>query len=93
VLDVTNFGTLSRVTEALDEYTFCHGQFKISVQGCSEQVSLAADTLPTIFLPFSRFLVSNLTNIMRQTKFSPSSTVKNGFFPVQQQICSNKFLR
>jgi hypothetical protein len=47
VLDVTNFGTLSRVTEARDEYTFRHGRFKIWVQGCSEQVSLAADTLPT----------------------------------------------
>jgi hypothetical protein len=93
VLDVTNFGTLSRVTEALDEYTFRHRQFKISVQGCSEQVSLAADTLPTIFSPFSRFLVSNLTNIVLQTKFNRSSTVQNGFFPVQQQICSTKFLR
>jgi hypothetical protein len=28
-----------------------------------------------------------------QTKFNRSSTVKNVFFPVQQQICSNKFLR
>jgi hypothetical protein len=74
VLDVTNFGTLSRVMEALDEYTFRHGQFKISVQGCSEQVSLAADTLPAIFSPFSRFLVSNLTNIVLQTKFNRSST-------------------
>jgi hypothetical protein len=62
VLDVTNFGTLSRVTEALDEYTFRHGWFKIWVQGCSEQISLAADTLTTIFSSFSRFLASNLTN-------------------------------
>jgi hypothetical protein len=90
---LTNFGTLSRVTEAPDEYTFRHGQFEISVQGCSEQVSLAADTLPTIFSPFSRFLGLNLTNIMLQSKFNQSSTVKNGFFPVQQQICSNKFLK
>ena len=80
VLDVMNFGTLSRVTKALDEYTFCHGQFRISVQGCSEQVSLAADTLLTILSPFSRFLVSNLTNIVLQTKFNQSSTVKNEFF-------------
>jgi hypothetical protein len=93
VLDVTNFGTLSRVTEDLDEYTFRHGRFKISVQGCSEQVSLAADTLPTIFSPFPRFLVSYLTNIVLQTKFNRSLTVKMCFFPVQQQICSNKFLR
>jgi hypothetical protein len=87
VLDVTNFGTFSRITEALDEYTFRHGRFKISIQGCSEQVSLAVDSLPTIFSPFSRFLVSNLTNIVLQTKLNRSSTVKNGFFPVQQQIC------
>jgi hypothetical protein len=80
VLDVTNFGTLSRVTEALDEYTFCHGWFKIWALGCSEQVSLAADTLPTIFSPFSRFPASNLTNIMLQTKFNQSSTVKWIFF-------------
>jgi hypothetical protein len=39
VLDATNFATLSRVTEAVDEYTFRHGRFKISVQGCSEQFS------------------------------------------------------
>jgi hypothetical protein len=44
VLDVTNFGTLSRVTEALEEYTFRHSRVEIWVQGCSEQVSLAADT-------------------------------------------------
>jgi hypothetical protein len=64
MLDVMNFGTLSRLTEAFDEYTFCDGWFKILVQGYSEQVSLAADNLPTIFSPFSRFLVLNLTNIM-----------------------------
>jgi hypothetical protein len=80
VLDVTNFGTLSRITEVLDEYTFHRGWFKIWVQGCSEQISLAADTLPTIFSSFSRFLASNLTNIASQTKFNRNSTVKNGFF-------------
>jgi hypothetical protein len=84
VLDVTNFGTLSRVTEALDEYTLRHGRFKIWVQGCSEQISLAADTLPTIFSSFSRFLASNLTNIALQTKFNRSSTVKNEKIPFQQ---------
>jgi hypothetical protein len=88
VLDVTNFETLSRITEVLDEYTFRHGQFKVWVQGCSEQVSLAVDTFPTIFLPFSRFPASNLTNIMLQTKFNRSSTVKNGFFP-----CSTDLLK
>jgi hypothetical protein len=66
VLDVTNFGTLSRVTEALDEYTFRHGQFKISVQGCSEQVSLAVDTLP------SRF--QGLFQTSRVSCFRPNST-------------------
>jgi hypothetical protein len=32
VLDVMNFATLSRVTEALDEFTFRHDRFKISVR-------------------------------------------------------------
>jgi hypothetical protein len=88
VLDVMNFGTLSRVTEALDEYTFRHGRFKIWVQGCSEQVSSAADT---IFSPFSRFPASNPTNIMLRTKFNRSSTVKNEFFSCSTDLLKYNF--
>jgi hypothetical protein len=33
VLDVTNFATLSRITEALDEYTFRHGRLKFRLTG------------------------------------------------------------
>jgi hypothetical protein len=91
VLDVTNFGALSRVTEGLDEYTFRHGRFKISVQGCSEQVSLAADTLPTNFSPFSRFLVSYFTNIVLQTKFNRSLTVKMDFFLFNNRFAQINF--
>jgi hypothetical protein len=79
VLDVTNFGTLSRVTEALDEYTFRHGRFKILVQGCLEQFSLAVGTFHSISCPFSRFLPSNLTDIVVQSKFNLSWAVKNAF--------------
>jgi hypothetical protein len=89
VLDVTNFGTLSRVTEALDEYTYRHGRFNISIQGCSEQVSLATRTLP--FSPFSRFLVSYLTNIVLQTKFKPSLTVKMDFFLFNNRFAQINF--
>jgi hypothetical protein len=73
VLDATNFATLSRVTEALDEHTFRHGRFKISVQECLEQSSLAVDTSQcshSISCPFRRFLASNLTNIVVQSKFN-----------------------
>jgi hypothetical protein len=83
VLDVTNFGTLSRVTEALDEYTFCHGWFKIWVQGCSEQISLAADT------PY-KFLVILKVSCFKPHKHRASDQIqlkfndKKWFLPVQQ---------
>ena len=59
VLDVTNFATLSRVTEALDEYTFRHGRLKIPAQGILEQFSSTVGTSHLIYCPFSRFLASN----------------------------------
>jgi hypothetical protein len=77
VLDVTNFGTLSHVTEALDEYTFRHGRFKISVQGGSEQVSLAADTL----LQFSRHSQGFLSPTSQTLCFRPNLTGKKSIFP------------
>jgi hypothetical protein len=55
VLDATNFGTLSRLTEVLDEYTFRHGRLKISVQGRLEQFLLVVGNLHSISSPFSRY--------------------------------------
>jgi hypothetical protein len=51
VLDVTNFATLSHVTEALDEYTFHHGRFNISVQGVLGAIFLSSGHFPLNFLP------------------------------------------
>jgi hypothetical protein len=81
VLDVTNFATLSRVTEALDEFTFCHDRFKISVQGCLEQISSAVGAFHSIYCPFLWFLASNLTTIVVQSKFNN----KNAFFQITQR--------
>jgi hypothetical protein len=47
----TNFVTLSRVTEALDEYTFCHGRFRILVQ---VGISLSCGHF-SIYCPFEMF--------------------------------------
>jgi hypothetical protein len=44
VLDATNFATLSRITQALDEYTFRHVG-----SGCLEQFSSAVETFHSIY--------------------------------------------
>jgi hypothetical protein len=86
VLDVTNFGTLSRVTEALDEYTFRHGRFTISVQGRSEQIFSAVGIFHSISRPFSRFLASNQPQISQISWIRASSTVKNAFSFIAQKL-------
>jgi hypothetical protein len=72
VLDVTNFATLSRVTEALDEYAFRHGRFKILVRGCLEQFS----SLPTRFLAYFKGFWLQISQI---SWFRASSIAKNAF--------------
>jgi hypothetical protein len=72
VLDVTNFATLSRITEALDEFPFRHDRFKISVQGCLEQIS----SLSTQFIAhFYGFWLQ----ISQISWFRASSTAKMHF--------------
>jgi hypothetical protein len=51
VTGVTNFATLSRITEALDEYTFCHGRLKISAQGGLGAIFLNCGHFPLNLLP------------------------------------------
>jgi hypothetical protein len=75
VLDVTNFATLSRITQALDEHTFRHGRFKISVQGCWGQFSSAVGTPCSIYCPFLGFLASNLTPIVIPSKFNSKKCI------------------
>jgi hypothetical protein len=56
VLDATSFPTLLGVTEALDEYTFRHGRFKISVQGVLGAIFFTCGHFPLNFLPIFKIL-------------------------------------
>jgi hypothetical protein len=51
VLEVTDFATLSRVTEALDEYTFRPGRVKISVSTVLAAIFPSCRHFPLNLLP------------------------------------------
>jgi hypothetical protein len=94
VLDVTNFATLSRVTEALDEFTFRHDRFKILVQGRLEQFSLAVGTFHSISCPFSvHFQGFCQESAFKPRRYRDSEQVqlelsgKKCIFPPHSRIC------
>jgi hypothetical protein len=72
MLDVTNFATLSCVTQALDEYTFRHSRFKDFGSEVPGAIFLSRGHFPLNLWPF---LASNLTNIVVQSKFNSKKCI------------------
>jgi hypothetical protein len=84
VLDVTNFGTLSRVTEALDEYTFSSWLVQNLGSGLLCANFLSCRHSPYNFLAILKVSCfkshKHRASDQIKTEFNRSSTVKNGFF-------------